>query len=131
MVIKNAQKERLIDIRKLVALDITLHGPKFIMIEFGLGTPAIIAVGLLLMLAGTTFLLGLYLLLTGINYIPLLTYAIVLVKSNTSEKEVSFGLAHDKHYNRKYSIQQLLIFLPLAILLIATGQESKKRLRKS
>jgi hypothetical protein len=43
MVIEDIQKERLIDIRKLVALDITLHGPKFIMIEFGLGTPAIIA----------------------------------------------------------------------------------------
>ena len=42
---ENVKIERLINIRKLVALDITLHGPKFIIIELGLGTPAIIAMG--------------------------------------------------------------------------------------
>jgi len=49
------------------------------------------------------------------------------MKSRTSEKEVSFGLSNDKHYNRKYSTQQLLIFLPLAILVLAIIQELKKR----
>jgi len=112
----------LINIRKLVALDITLHGPRFTMVEFGLGTPAIIAVGLLLMLASSTFLLGLYLLLTRIDYLPILAYAIVLVRNGSAEKEVSYGLSHDKHHNRKYSIQQLLIFLPIAVFLIAILQ---------
>ena len=49
---------RLINVRRLVALDITLHGPRFIAIEFGLGTPAIIAVGIFLAVRGP-FLLGL------------------------------------------------------------------------
>jgi hypothetical protein len=60
---------RVIIVRKLVALDITLHGPRFIMIEFGVGTPAILAVGGFLAATGQ-LVLGLYLLFTGINYAP-------------------------------------------------------------
>ena len=60
---------KLVNVRKLVALDITLHGPKFILAEFGIATPVIIAVGLTVMFTGP-FFLGLYLSLTGINYAP-------------------------------------------------------------
>jgi hypothetical protein len=74
-------EDLLINVRNLVALDITLHGQRFILVEFGLGTPAIIIVGLLLISASSVPLLGLYLLLTGINYLPLLAYATVLVRA--------------------------------------------------
>jgi hypothetical protein len=117
---------RLINIRKLVALDITLHGPRFILIEFGVGTPAIILVGLWLMLTSSVFILGLYLFLTGINYVPLLLYAVVIARKGSAQTEVEQGLAQNKHYVRKYSLQQLLIFVPLAILIIAVGQEITK-----
>lgn len=109
-----------------MALYINLHGPRFIIVEFGVGTPAIITVGLLLMLDSSAFLFGFYILLTGIDYLPLLAYALVLVRSHTAEKEVSYGLSQDKHYNRKYSVQQLMIFLPTVILLVAIMQELKK-----
>jgi hypothetical protein len=118
---------RLINIRKLVALDITLHSPRFILIEFGVGTPVIILVGLWIMLTSTVFILGLYLLLTGINYMPALLYAIVLAGSGSAKIEVEYGLAHNKHYVRKYSLQQLMIFIPLAVLLIAIAQEIASR----
>jgi len=78
------------------------------------------------MLASSTFFLGLYIFLTGINYLPLLVYAIVLVRIHNAENEVSYGLSHDKHYNRKYSLQQLMIFLP-TVLLIAIMHGLKKR----
>jgi len=45
------------------------------MIEFGVGTPAILVIGGFLAATGQLFL-GVYLLFTGINYIPLLVYAI-------------------------------------------------------
>lgn len=112
----------IISIRKLVALDITLHGPRFIMIEFGIGTPLIIGFGLWLMLTGS-FIWGLYILLTGINYIPLLMYAIVFAQDKTYKKEVGYELSHYKHYVRRYSIQQFLIFIPLLILLLAIIQK--------
>ena len=112
---------RLINIRKLVSLDITLHGEKFILVEFGLGTPVILAVGLLLIAEGP-FFLGVYLVLTGINYLPLLAYAIIAARRGNARKDVEFELVLDKHYVRKYSIQQILIFIPFAVVLLAIWQ---------
>jgi hypothetical protein len=82
---------RLINVRRLVSLDITLHGERFILAEFGIGTPVILAVGLYLAAVGP-LLLGLYLFLTGINYVPLLGYAIVTVRHH----------AHGWTSNRKW-----------------------------
>lgn len=125
------QEGRLIDIRKLVALDITLHGPRFILFEFGVGTPVIILLGLWIMLTGTVFILGFYLLLTGMNYLPALLYAIIVARRGSAKSEVEYGLAHDKHYVRKYGLQQLIIFIPLAVLLIAAIQEIAVRRKRS
>jgi uncharacterized membrane protein len=115
---------RVINVRKLVALDIYLHGSRFILAEFGVGTPVIIAVGFWLILANI-LVLGMYLLLTGINYVPLLVYATIIARSRTAEKEVEYGLKHDEHYNRKYSVQQLMIFIPLTIVVLTILQEMK------
>jgi len=113
---------RVINVRKLVALDITLHGPRFIMVEFGVGTPAILAVGGYLAATGQ-LVLGVYLLLTGINYIPLLIYVVLIVRGGTAAEEVAGGLSQDRHYVRKYSTQQLLIFVPFAVILLTVFQE--------
>lgn len=116
---------RVINVRRLVALDISLHGPRFIMVEFGVGTPAIIAFGLFVIHTGPQ-ILGAYVLLTGINYVPLLTYAVVIVRKGSAAKEIEAGMAKDRHYVRKYSTQQLMIFVPLLILLLALEQELTK-----
>ena len=119
---------RVINVRKLVALDITLHGPRFIMIEFGVGTPAILVVGGFLAATGQ-LVLGFYLLLTGINYVPLLVYAMSIVRRGSATGEVAEGLSQDRHYVRKYSTQQLLIFVPFAVILLAAAQEATKQTR--
>jgi hypothetical protein len=119
---------RVINVRKLVALDIALHGARFIMVEFGVGTPAILAVGVYLAAKGQP-VLGVYLLLTGINYVPLLIYAILIARRGSAKREVADGLSQDKHYVRKYSTQQLLIFVPLAVILLAAAQELTKQAR--
>jgi len=113
-------------VRKLVALDIVLHGPRFIMIEFGVGTPAMLAVGLWLMSGSPAYALGLYLLLAGLNYIPLLIYAVLIVRGGSARRETEYGLSHDRHYVRKYSTQQLLLFVPLAVLVLAIAQELRQ-----
>ena len=71
--------------------------------------------------------LGLYLLLTGINYVPLLIFAAVIVRKGSAESGVEQDLAHNTHYVRKYSLQQLTIFVQLAVLLVALAQEIRKR----
>jgi hypothetical protein len=117
---------RLIVVRKLVALDIYLHGPRFILIEFGVGTPVILAVGAYLLVNGP-WALGGYLLLTGINYLPALAYALLIARTGSAQSEVAEGLAGDAHYVRKYSLQQLLIFVPFAVVALALFQEITKR----
>jgi hypothetical protein len=121
-----AVEGRVINVRKLVALDITLQGPRFILIEFGVGTPAIFAVGGYLAATGQ-LVLGVYLLFTGINYIPALVYSILIVRAGTATSEVADGLSRDRHYVRKYSTQQLLIFIPFAIVVLAAAQELARR----
>jgi hypothetical protein len=64
--------------------------------------------------------------LTGIKYVPLLFYAIVIDRSGSTQRIVKQDLAPNNHYIRKYSLQQLIIFIPLFILLIAIVQEIKK-----
>ncbi len=118
--------EHLMIVRKLVALDISLHGNRFILAEFGIGTPVIIAVGLLLMLSSASYILGVYLLMTGVNYVPLLVFAVMIVRAGTARQEVEYGLSHDSHYVRRYSTQQLLIFVPLAILVLTAVQGLKR-----
>jgi len=105
-------------------LDITLHGPRFITAEFGIGTPVILAVGISLILANQ-LILGTYLLLTGINYIPLLVYMVVIVRKGSASAEVADYMSNDKHYVRKYSTQQLLLFVPLVVFWLAIWQELK------
>lgn len=75
------------------------------------------------MAANGQLVLGVYLLLTGVNYIPLLIHAVLIVRGGTAAEEVAGELSKDKHYVRKYSAQQLLIFVPFALILLSGFQE--------
>jgi hypothetical protein len=73
----------MINVRRLAALDLQFLGPKIILTEFGLGVLGPIALGILTMRAGLhrfhsarMMAFGVYLLLLGINYVPLLLHAI-------------------------------------------------------
>ena len=114
---------RLINIRRFVAWDITLHGARFILLEFGLGTAALIVFGYWLMSTITSLYLGLYIFLVGINYLVLLVYAAIISSIGSAKFEVDPNLAHDKHFIRKYGLQQLLILVPFAVLIITLIQE--------
>ena len=124
---KQDRESRLINIRKLVAWDITLHGSRFILVEFGVGAPAMILFGYWLTLTPVASILGLYILLVGVNYAPLLFYAIVISRRGSAKNEIGDDLARSKQYIRKYGSQQLIILIPLAISLIALVQEIEKK----
>jgi hypothetical protein len=68
-------------------------------------------------------ILGLYLLLTGINYLPLLAHVIIAVRRGAAKQDAEADLSRDMHYVRKYSIQQILIFVPFVIVLLAIEQK--------
>lgn len=118
----SAQEGRLFNVRRLVALDMGLHGPRFILIEFSLGVPVPMILGLSLVLQGF-LLFGVYIFTLGINYVPFLAYAVSIRKNYgdvVDMRDPGMG-----RLNRKYSIQQLLVFIPFFTVALAVVQWSR------
>ncbi|MCL5100845.1 MAG: hypothetical protein M1122_02735 [Candidatus Marsarchaeota archaeon] len=112
-----------LNIRKLIALDISINGRIFILLEFGLAIPFALIIGHI------TFpwspLLGWYIITVGLNYIPALAYAMDIVRKNSARKEARAELA-DRRKIMRYSIRQLIVFVPFSIILLTIWQEVRR-----
>ena len=122
---------RFIDVRKLAAIDIVYRGERTILVEFGFGVFVLGTLGVAFLLFAhqrtlLTTSIGVYLLFLGVNYIPLLAYSISLSLNNSARKEVEYELAHAGVFRRKYGVQQMLILVPMAIVLLAVIQRAKR-----
>jgi hypothetical protein len=133
---KMIKSGRIINVRKLAALDIVFHGPKFILIEFALGEFGCAALGLFSIYFGLflspnhslfSTVLGCFLLWIALNYVPLLLYAISIVRHKSAHQEVAFELEHKDRYAAKYTLQSALLLVPLAMPILAGYQELQKR----
>lgn len=129
----------LINVRKLVALDMVLHGTIFVVAEFAVTVLLGGAGGLFVMYAGLALghgrvpfviVFGAYLLLVGVNYVPLLLYAIAIARRDSAREEVARELADKDRSVRKYSLQQFLLLVPLSIPILAIAQELRKWTRE-
>jgi hypothetical protein len=112
-----------LNVRRLIALDICLHGRRFILLEFGLGIPFALIIGYVTL--RWSLLLGWYIILLGLNYVPTLAYAIDIARKNSAKKEAGAELA-DRKKIVSYSLRQLIIFVPFSIILLAIWQELRK-----
>jgi hypothetical protein len=129
-------QERIMNVRKMVAIDLFIHGKRFILIEFGVGTPFMLALGAFIVwrasaltdgaLVGYT-LLGVYLFSLACNYLPLLLYAIALVRRGDAAAVVRYEAAHLAKYAPWYGKQQMLLFIPFLVLALALWQERQAR----
>ena len=127
----------IINIRKLAALDIAFHGPKFILIEFVLGVSGSAALGLFSLYYGLfhgpnhslfAVIMGCFLLWIALNYVPLLIYAISIVRHKSAQQEAAYEIAHKDKYMGKYRLQSaILILAPLGIMILSVYQELQKR----
>jgi hypothetical protein len=131
------KKETFINIRKLAALDIVFHGSWFILGEFALGVAGC-AVGGAFSLSIFfhtashplfAAILGFALSWIALNYVPLLLYAIKIVRRKSAELEVAFELERKGFYALKYTFQSALLLLPLVVPILAIAQEIQKRSR--
>jgi hypothetical protein len=96
-----------INVRKLAALDIVFHGANH--------SPFMV-------------ILGSFFLWVSLNYVPLLLYAISIVKHKSAQQVVAYELEHKDRYAGKYTLQSIILLLmPLAMLLLAVYQELQKR----
>jgi hypothetical protein len=98
---------RILNVRTLAALDIALHGPRFILAEFGGGVLLCLALGLWLIYAGfppsqevslLRVVTGVYLLLVAANYVPLLVYAFLIARRKRARQEAMAELADKGRY---------------------------------
>jgi hypothetical protein len=118
-----------INVRKLAALDIAFLGPKLILAEFSLGIFLSAAIGLLTLKrshSGWQILLGGYLLTLAVNYVPLLLYAIAIVRHRSAQIEVAHEVADRNRSFRRYRRQSLLLLIPFAVPILAFAQERQK-----
>jgi hypothetical protein len=121
----------LINIRKLAALDLVFHGPRFVLIEFG--GAVVLTIGLAVLSLRSAFSgsgppvgweigLGVLLASIGANYLPLLIHAVSLIRSGSAREEVAEELQQVELSQRRYGAQQFLLIVPFAVLAIALAQ---------
>jgi len=129
---------RIIDVRKLAALDLIFHGPRVVLIEFA--GAAVLAGGLAALSLRTglsgpghpvlwEIALGVILASIAVNYLPLLIYAAVLIRSGTARQEVAPELEQAQLSQRRYATQQFLLVVPFAVLVLAVAQALRRRSR--
>jgi hypothetical protein len=130
----------LISIRKLAALDLVFHGPRFVLIEFG--GAVVLSIGLAALSLRSAFsgpgrpvvweiVLGVLLVSIAANYLPLLVNAVLLIRSGTARQEVAAELEHARQTQRRYGTQQFLLIVPLAVMVIALAQALGRRTPRS
>ena len=122
------EQDRIIKVRKLAALDIAFFGPRLILLEYGLGVLLLTVFGAYIILSGrgssqSISPFGLYLVTLGVDYVPLLVYAIKIHGKERAKAEVGMELMEAGKARRKYSLQQLLLLVPFAIPILAVVQE--------
>ena len=123
----------MINVRKLSAIDLHFIGPKIILAEFGLGVPIMLALGILSLRVGLIrthaawqIMLGVYLLLLVINYIPMLWCAIDIARHGTAAAELGDELSDKGAAMRKYRRQSLWLLVPLAVPVVWIVQRKDK-----
>ncbi len=71
--------------------------------------------------------IGAVLVSIGVNYLPLLMYAVAFIRSGTARKVVALELEKGQQSQRRYGSQQFLLVVPFAVLLIAVVQVLMRR----
>lgn len=120
----------MINIRKLAAVDMMLHGTRLILAEYAIGIALPLVLGLISIIpgffnftqSGWQTVLGYWLVSIAVNYIPLFIYAVIIARGGTVKAEGEPVLAQIKLYN----IQQLIIFIPLLVAILTLIQEAQR-----
>ncbi|MGI9069841.1 MAG: hypothetical protein ACR2JB_00575 [Bryobacteraceae bacterium] len=116
------------NLRKLAAIDILFLGYKVIVAEYVVGVAFSLALGLFVLLRSHSFwqvALGAYLICLGINYVPMLAYAIAIANRQNAQAQISHELIEVRKAMSKYRRQSLLLLVPLLVPILAASQKLK------
>jgi hypothetical protein len=120
-----------VDVKRLAAVD--MHGisgsarrKRIVLAEFAVGLVVMTGLGLVLIVGSSslgTRILGIWLAGAGLNYAPLLAYAIALSRAGALEAELA-GVDAGQEL-RRYGVLQLWILVPLSLLAMAFGRRGR------
>lgn len=119
----------MINPRKLAAIDIVFLGSKVIIGEFAGGVLLSVALGTFVLFRANSFwqiALGLYLISLGINYVPMLVYAVAVTKGQSARAEMGDELKEKRRAMAKYRRESVLLLVPLLVPILALVQEKSK-----
>jgi hypothetical protein len=122
---------KLIEVRKLAAVDMAWLGTRVILTEYAIGVLLPLALGVLTVRSSLSsanpptwqLLLGLWLIGISANYVPLFLYAVSLANSRTVQAEGKPEIRHA----RRYGVQQTIILVPFLVVVASTVQELQRR----
>jgi hypothetical protein len=117
-----SQASLLFNPRKLAAIDVAFLGARLIIAEYAIGVVLSVALGILTLTRGRShwqLALGLYLILIGINYVPMLMYGVAIARRGNARAEPGDELFDKRRAMAKYRRQSLFLLLPLAVLITA------------
>jgi hypothetical protein len=121
--------------RKLAAIDLIFLGPKIIITEFSAGVFLSAVLGIFVLVRGlhspAQIVLGLYLISLGINYVPMLNYAIRISRAKSARAELGNELDDERVAMAKYRRQSLWLLVPIIVPLIALAQSRKSQSNNS
>ena len=119
----------MIQVRKLVAVELIFLEPKIVFAEYGFAVVVGLAIGILSLRAGFVrthalwqILLGVYLLFLALTYAVLLGVAIAMTRRDDARSEIADELDNTAATFRKYRRQSLWILVPLAVPVAALEQ---------
>jgi len=115
-------------IRRLAAIEIALHGYRFIYFEYLAGVVLGLALGFIMLFRSHSvwsLALGVYLVCLGTNYVPMLIYTIAIGNRQNAQAEIAIELADQgkKKATSTYRNVSLLLLVPLVMPVIAATHE--------
>jgi hypothetical protein len=120
-----------IQVRKVVAIELTFLGPKFILSEYAIAVIGGVFLGALSLRAGLLrthalwqILLGIYLIFLAMTYAVLLGYAIAMARRGDARDEITDELDDKAAAFRKYRRQSPWLLVPLVVPVAAMRQKS-------
>lgn len=117
-----------INFKKLAAIDVALLGSKLIVTEFACGMLFSVALGIFSLVRAHSLwqtMVGAYLILLGINYVPMLAYALAVGNSENARVEMGSELTEKRVAMSKYRRQSLFLLVPLAVPIFAIFHRNK------
>ncbi|MEU7918100.1 hypothetical protein [Micromonospora zamorensis] len=121
------------NVRRLAAVDMygtrgTARRRRIILAEFLVGVVAMVALGIWLLASSSSLsgrAIGLWFTGAGLNYAPLSLHAIALMRPGALDAELT-GVDVDRAL-RRYTVLQLWVFVPLALVVFAVRDALARR----